>query len=291
MSDLTDQEMFDAAISREPRIEAAPVVAEPTPEAQPAPTPEASPVARDEKGRFVDAKVETVAEPEQPSAVKEPAIPPSRLREEAEARRRADQENADLRARIRLLEEARNPPQPATPPDIFTSPEEWANQQIDPVRNQVMEVNEFWSRRFAEKEHGADKVAEAYTALSDAITSGKINGPQALAELKKSQDPYGDIVGWHQRNSLLSEIGSDPKAYEQKIIERHLSDPATRAKLLEALNAQQPATPAPAAQGGTSVVKLPPSLNRMTSAASSTPGAPQDVSDEALFSQTVARRR
>lgn len=292
MSDLmTDQEIFDAAISNEPRTEAPPVVAQPEPEVQPAPVAQ----VRDDKGRFAagepapGGQPEAQPQPEQPPAAKtEPTIPPSRLREESDARRKAELRNAELETELRMLR-GNAQPQPQQPVDMFNNPDAWGNQLVDPVRSEVRDVTEYFSRRLAEQQFGPDKVQEAYAALAQAVQSGQVP-QQAVQQLSQSRDPYGEIMAWHQRTSILSEIGNDPTAYRQKIIDGFLSDPANAQRIQESLRPAQPApnaAPAPSAAN----LRIPPSLNRQTSAASSAPGTAPDVSDAALFEQTVSRRR
>ena len=68
---------------------------------------------------FADPAPEIVQQPEpqnpQPNAATpEPAIPPARLREEADARRRAESEAAELRGRLAAMEQRLNQPQQQT---------------------------------------------------------------------------------------------------------------------------------------------------------------------------------
>lgn len=271
----TDQELFDAATSREPTQDApAEIVA---PETQPA-------VARDEAGRFAGRP-----EGEQPPAGEEQAQagsdpkepPPHRFREVSERARAAEARAEQAERLLQQINQGRQPEAPKTEaapkPEIWDNPDEWVGQHIGTVKSEVQQTREFYSRRFAEQQHGADKVSEAYDALNRAIGERQLDGAAVKAKLSQSMDPYADIMAWHGEHTLRAEIGNDPKAYEQKIIERYLA------------SQKQPAAGAPAQVGG-SVVKLPPNLNRMTSAASDGPGA-GDVSDQELFHATTSRRR
>lgn len=274
----TDQELFDAISSGTTAQDTPAAVAEPS-EAQPA-------VARDDGGRFA-ARQADEAQPEPTQAEQpakpEPSVPPGRLREEAEARRNAERERDEMRAQLRLLMDMQKPqaqPAEAKPaPEIWDNPDQWVDDRLGSVKTEVQQTREYFSRLLAEQAHGADKVTEAYQALDAAIRNGAVDGNAVKAQLAKSMNPYGDIMGWHAKHSIMSEIGNDPKAYEQKIIERYLAS-------------QQPQTAPAAAQAapGATIVKLPPNLNRMTSASSDASGS-NDVSDQELFHATTSRRR
>ncbi len=300
MSDATDQELFENITSSAPhQAEPAPepVAEAPAPAVEAAPEPAQPAPVRDERGRFTVATEpqQPTAEPapNQPQAEREPAIPPSRLREEAEARRQAEARAVALETELRLMRQQNQPQpqQPTAPPDLFESPDAWASHQINPVRDEVRQTREFYSRKFAEMQHGADKVKEAYQALDAAVRTGEVNRQQVMAQLERSPDPYAEIMAWHGRRSILSEVGDDPNAYRQKIIDGFLADPANHAKLREVVGVQTPA-PAQAAPAAQSTVRLPPNLNRMTSAApTAAPGAQAEVGDQELFESITSRRR
>src|SRR6516164_4812823 len=86
---------------------------------------------RDDQGRF--QKAEKGSE-EQPEGV----IPPYRLREESEARRRAEQELSELRAQIaafKVSQQQQQPPQKKL--DIFDDPSAFVRQEMQPVLEQL----------------------------------------------------------------------------------------------------------------------------------------------------------
>lgn len=120
------------------------------------------------------------------------------------------------------------PPQPQKEPepepDLWDDPNKFLERQINPVQEAVFQTREFYSRRLAEQQHTPEKVSEAYNALKAAVDSGQLDGNAVHAELRKSMDPYGDIMGWYQKNAVLSEIGTDPKAYEQRLREKILAE-------------------------------------------------------------------
>lgn len=282
--DATDKELFEAAMSDTPVQEIAP---EPTAEQ----TPEQTAIARDEQGRFA-AKTAAEAEPgqteEQPAetlSAEQPAkqgfVPSSRLKEEADARR-AEKERADrLEQMLTQMLQRQNQPAPtqADPqpqPEVWDNPDAWVNGHLGTVKTEVQQTREYFSRKFAEQVHGADKVKEAYSALDAAVTKGEMSRDQVLAQLNKSMDPYGDIVSWYENTAPQR----DPEAYKQKIIAEYLA------------SQQQASAPQQTqAQGSapSSVVRIPTSLNRTTSGAPNTPSGDGDMSDAALFAHAMRR--
>jgi hypothetical protein len=97
-------------------------------------------------------------------------------------------------------------------------------------------VREQVSQMMAIEKHGSEKVEAAYQALANAIGSD----PQVQDTYRRimaAPHPYGELVTWHEQQ-VLSEIGSDPKAYRERL----------RAELLAELQngAPRAADPAPA---------------------------------------------
>lgn len=280
-----DQELFNSAVSNEP-VPATP--AEPV-----APQSEPAAQARDDQGRFApsetnDGTGQPAAQPSGEAEHKEP--PPHRFREVSERARAAEARSAELERLLSQLSQNKQPeaPKPEQPaPDVWEDPDAWADRHLktslDPISQQVGTLAETWSRRFAEREHGVEKVQAAYQALDAAINSGKLDGAKVKADLAKSMDPYGDILGWHGRQAAetaLSSVGNDIEAYNQKIISDYLASQQQAGQ----------SNAAPAQPNGGTIVKLPPNLNRMTSAASDN-GAVQDVDGMELFNSTISQRR
>lgn len=261
-----DSELFNSAMEVTD-----PQAVEPTePEGQP----------RDEHGRFAP-KAQEQAEPEQPdqdqpaqptpepAPEKEAGIPPWRLREEAEARRAAEARAAELERRAFEIEQRfsqfQQKQQPEQVPDIFENPSAFVNQgvrqAIDPIKSEILSIREYYSRREAEREHGKEKVQAAYDAL---LSARQKNDPEAAAVIQRvavSPDPFGEIVGWHLKQVVFSQIGADPNAWFEKQLEERLKDPSHQAKLLERIRGQVQQQPQ------RQITQLPPSLNKTPSAA------------------------
>lgn len=268
-----------------------------TPQEEAPQAEEAGPV-RDEKGRFAPKAEEPKAEekplvteqkPPEDRQEESQGIPSWRLKEEADARRAAEERAAQSARELdalsrRLAEiEKQNKPQDQVP-DIFENPnafvEHYNQKAIDPVRSEVEKLREFYSQRDAIREHGAEKVQQAFSALDQAAKSGDPEAVATVSRVKQSMDPYGDIVKWHRKQTIFSTIGDDPEAFVERQLEERMKDPAYQAKLLERLRGQ--------AQTRPPVTQLPPSLNRTPSAAPADDDG-EDASDAGLL-KTALRR-
>lgn len=263
---------------------AAPVEAQPDPVIPQAVTPApADPPA---------AVVQPPATPQQA----EPAIPPSRLREEAEARRAAERRAIELETRLAALERHAQPqqqPQPRQRSDVFENPSAFVQEEVqpivEPVTQQMVQMREQFSRMLTEMrlgDEGPQKVKAAYDWISQGVASRDPEAVGAYQRAMQSMDPYGDIVRAHQRHQTVNEIGPDLNAYRQRILDEALKDQAFQAKVLESARAQAQATGATIAKP---VVTSLPNINRVGAAA--LPEGQADDSDEDLFAKTTARRK
>lgn len=289
---MNDEELFDSVTSHE-QVEGAD-------QAQAQTVTEATEQARDEQGRFA-AQTEQAQEQAGQAATQAQAsgdeahVPSWRLREQTEraeaAERRFNEAQADWRRQFTELQ-GRLPKQEAAPaPDVFEDPnrflEHGVSQAVNPIKSEMVQLREFYSRREAVREFGQEKVDAAYKAIADGMQS---RDPEVFATYQRamqSMDPFGDIVRWHQQKSIYQQIGADPEAWFNKQLEERLAkDPAFQAKLLGQAQQQVRGT-----QGAApNVVKLPPSLNKVGSATSST-AASGDVSDQDLFEEVTNARR
>jgi hypothetical protein len=161
------------------------------------------------------------------------------------------------------LQPRKEPETPAAAPDVFENPngflEHGIKQALDPVEQRISKITEGFSRRLAIKEHGQEKVQAAFTALDQAAKSGNREALEAVARVKQSDDPFGDIVDWHGKASVISEFGTDPEAAIQKRLDAALDDPAFLAKAAAKLGVKPAIVPKPNS--------ALPSLNRVTAAA------------------------
>ncbi len=255
---------------------------------------------RDERGRFAP-KAATEQEAEPPAAQQEAVappvepsrdgrgIPPFRLKEEAEARRAAEERAANSERMLqemqrRLYElQKQSEPKPAVP-DIWENADGFVdhrtNQAIEPIKGTVDQLREYYSHRDAVREYGAEKVKAAYVALAQGLNSRDPEVVSVYQRAMSSIDPYADIMKWHKRQTIFSTIGDDPDAFVERQIEARLNDPSYQAKILERIRGGAQARPS-------TVTPLPPSLNRATAAVNA--GDDEDESDAGLLNAALRR--
>lgn len=274
--DIDDKEIFESALTDiEPEAEQ-----EVEQEAQPEPEPEQIAVARDEQGRFT-SKPEP--EPEKVKAEEPERGPPAwRLKEEADARRSAEQRAAQLEQQLQQFMRQQEQAKPA--PDIFEDAPRFVDQRVqttvDPIKQEIGQLREFYSQREAVREHGADKVKAAYDWIAEGMQS---RDPERMAIYNRAMssfDPYGDIVTSHTKHTVFQQIGADPIAYAKKqALELAKADPEFQKELLGLTRgAVQQARP--------SAVQLPPSLSRGSSSLPRA-GDDDDDSEAGLFRQAT----
>lgn len=271
LNELSSEELFNSALTDEAPEAVEQIAAD-----------EGDSRARDEHGRFV-AKTEepepkpAAAQETKPAESKDEAHVPSwRLKEIREERDALRQQNAELQRRF-LASQPK--PEPAAKPDIFEKPDEFVRSNIEemvtPLQQQFSTFIETVSRKDAIREHGQERVTEAFSALDQAAKAGD---PQAVAivqAVKQSMDPYGDIVNWYRG----AEASRDPDAFFQRRLEEALKDEKFKGELLTKLQ------PAPE-EKPTTVFKLPPSISRVPPARSASDEV-GDMSDSSLFAHAM----
>lgn len=266
--DIEDKELFDSALTdAAPEIDTS------------AEQPEAvTGQPRDEHGRFAArAEAEPEAQSNPPQAEIAPArdeahVPSWRLREEREAREAAERRFQEFQAQTqREMEELRRR-QPAAEPtpaqDIFENPNEFVGhnvrQAVDPIKSEISQMREFFSRRDAEREHGSEKVKAAYDWIAQGMASRDPDAASTLQRAMQSQHPFGEIVQAFQQRQVFQQIGNDPQKWFETSLEQKLqSDPQFAASLLQKIQSSARVSP----QGQRQSIQLPPSLNRTASAA------------------------
>lgn len=280
MDQLNDKELFESAINDAP-------IAEAEPEGQP----------RDENGRFAskaepEAEQPAVEQPvvEQQTKPEEAHVPSWRLREVNEAREAAErraQEAYDRAVQFerqlfelqkRLQDQQQKPQEQA---NWFENPDAAIAQHLSPVEQRIAAAEQRAVLRASRAEqiaiHGRQAVDEMEKAIGDAMRSGHPDIPMLRLQMQNSDDPVGVGMQWFQREKLTRETGGNIEAYREKLAADLLKDPTFLAKAVEAVKAQagQPTRP-------NTVVQLPPSINRATSAASPHDDV-GDLSSESLY--------
>jgi hypothetical protein len=264
------QDLFELALAPPPEAPAEQETQQvteppPAPAAAPPPTPEAPP--------------------------SEAAIPSWRLREEAEARRLAEDRARALEERLNQV--AAHLQQQQKQPDFFENPDaatqaavmrvlqpfaEAQQRQVEEQRQREM----YFGRAVARLEHGADTVDKAEQAFLAAREHQSLD-PADYERVVQSPNRYDAVVQWHRKQTAYSTVGDDPEAWYKKRLEADLADPKFQAELME--RARKGAAGRPAA------TSLPPSLSRTTSAADSGGEPIGDMSDASLFAYAMKPQR
>jgi len=118
--------------------------------------------------------------------------------------------------------------------------------------------------------------------------AGALTPADVIRLISSPQRPnvYENAAELMRERSLLSELGGDPKAYRERILNEALADPDFQARAIEAARAQA-GGPAQA-QIARPLVRLP-SVNRSGSGAGSPP-LRQDESDDQLIAWATNRK-
>jgi hypothetical protein len=253
-------------------------------------------INRDDHGRFAPKAgdpPQTEATPviEQPLADPQGnasrTVPIEALHDAREKARTLETKLAEMAGQIALLSQQRQHPaqqtEQAKPKDFWEDPNAFVADQLSPVQQMMQRQQEMFSKRLAVKEYGAEKVDAAFVAIKTALSTD----PAARFEYQRimaTDDPYDELVKWHERSSNLQRIGNNPDAWLEAEIERRLSDPAQQAAILQRIQAGASAQPA---NRSAPVTALPPSLSRLPGGTNSAVEA--DASDAGLFRQAMAR--
>lgn len=285
-SNPLDDAFLDEAVEQttpeaEPKEAQEPETGEQTQEAGPQAEPQAS---EDPGGHDPDAQAQP--EPQQRSA----RVPLSEHLQEREKRQAAEsraqaieQQMQSLQRQMEAMRTKAEPKEPAKEPDWYDDPQAATQHYVAPHIDQINQRLMYNARLAASGAYGQDKVQAAQEAFDNAINSGGIDHSD-YQRVMSAPNPFEAAVQWHQRHAVLQEVGSDPTAYRERIIEEAMKDPEVRKRVMESVQAEarqpvnndRPAT----------TTRLPPSLNSRTSAASShggsTSGDPGDMFSDAF---------
>jgi hypothetical protein len=233
---------------------------------------------------------------EQTSQKEEPQIPQARLREESEARRRAERERDELVAwkAAQLARQQQTTEQPKQP-DFLSEPGEFVRSIVQPLleaqSQREQQRLEAISMDNAVQRHGPEVVVQSRQALEYFMQRNDPGAWETHKRAMASHDPYGVITNWYHERSLLHEIGGDPKAYVDRQIAERLKDPEYKKQYLEMLKSEAAAS-GNVANRPPVTVSIPkmPSLGNIGAAGGDTQQV--EPSDMDLFrAATTAKRR
>jgi hypothetical protein len=266
LESVSDADLFRAATQ--------PAAEGQAPEATPPrPPPEEPPVP--EKPPAPEPTPSPAASPSTPEGV-----PSWRLREEAEARRVAEDRARLLESRLAEVA-AHMQQQEGRKPDFFDDPtkatEALLVRYLQPYAEETRKERMYNNKLLAGALHGNEKVEEAENAFLEARANETLD-PVDYESVIQSPNRYDAVVKWHKKRSTLAAVGDDPVAWFNKQLDNNLADPKFQAKLLERIQGSAAARP--------SETRLPPTLSRSTSVAASNGAgrSPGDGSDSSLWS-------
>lgn len=257
--EAVQQELFDIAKSPEPPAEPA---SEPTPSS-------------------VEVEVKA-PEPQQPSPSAQESIPSWRLREEAEARRVAEERARTLQARMEQIEAHWRQQQGSQQtPSWFEDPQAAMRAAMEeynrPLLKQRHDFEMKITREMAEYRYGPEAVNLAEKFFMDARAKGLLD-PLDHERVVSAPNRFAAVVEWYKRLYSLHTVGDDPEAWYKKRRDAELADPKFQAQYLERIRGDAATRPG--------VTELPPTLSRSTTAAGNGAGLAGDMSHESLWAHT-----
>jgi hypothetical protein len=262
MADLpTDNEVFQQALAPEPTPTPEPASAPSSEPPQPSPPSAATP-----QGELPLKDAE--------------GIPSWRLREEAEARRQAEDRARQLEERLNQL--VTHVRQGEKQPDFFEDPNkattEILGKMLQPFVEETRRQSMYNSRMIAETVHTPDAVSGAEQAFLSAMSDQSLD-PVDYERVVQSPNRYDEVVKWHKRQNVLTSVGDDPNAWFESQLEARLADPQFQAQMLEKVRGGAARRPP--------VTELPPSLSNVTAARGNAADVVGDLSDASLWASVM----
>ena len=140
----------------------------------------------------------------------------------AEFQTKLEQQNAQWEQRFNQIF-AQLQPKPAQPeaeqaPDIWTDPDAYVQRGVQQAVSPVMTQLKAMQRGMAEIQFKPEVVSQAVDAFDTALKTGRLD-PVVHQRIMASPNPYAAAVQWHQTETTMAEIGSDPAAYKAKLAE------------------------------------------------------------------------
>lgn len=197
----------------------------------------------------------------------------------------AQRENAEIKRRLDELTKTKAPETVnlfENPEAFVTSVQEQQKQIAALVAEQVQAVRLENNLQLAHYKYG-----DEFTAAYDAVMKTKASGDlRTIEAIKSAVNPGEALVQWHRQQRALTEFGTDPDAYRQKVRDELMKDPEFRAQIVAALKAeatgQQPTSAAPAQSRPNNIVKRPPSLSHVPGGQSAHAGGRSASGDDWL---------
>lgn len=178
----------------------------------------------------------------------------------------------DTEKELNALREAQR--EKAEMPDPMLDPEGYQAQQQRIIDEKVWDVTARTSEIAARRYYGEDVVRAAFEALQAQ------NDPLLGMHIRRSPDPWDEIVRWHHQQLLLAEVGNDPKAYRERVISEWQAQQTAAAQAEQQQQPLVPTQPAKAPLPPASLSKAPASKAK----ASDAPVGPGNAFDRVFAS-------
>jgi hypothetical protein len=179
---------------------------------------------------------------------KDQRIPITALLDEREKRQQFAREAEEARREVERLRQQLTASQPQQKaPDWFEKPDEAIRHHIAPIAQQVLSVKLEQSRFLAERDFGAETVAEAFEFFNQ--------NPQLSHQLLNNPSPFHAAVDFYKRQKVMSQIEGDPEAWINAQVEARLQERLANVQPSPAKTAAPPPSlaRAPAAGSGESM--------------------------------------
>jgi hypothetical protein len=295
---VTDQQLFDHAISDTPAAEPAAPIPAPSPAPAPQQPSQQPTPPRDEQGRFAPRQGQPPQQ-QQPQAApqqrqpEDHRVPLRELLDERERRQRVEAEANQMRQawaqwQQMQAQQAAEAAQQQAPQTIFDNPDDYLNQRVmNPLRQEgqmyMLQVKDGMSREMANMQFGEQAVN---AALQDMIRVRHTpQGDFVFNQIMQAGHPYAALVKWHNTARAQQAIGPDPHAWLQQKQQEWVKDPKAQQAVLQHLPREtvlQYFRQQQQASGRPPNVSLPPSLSSMP-ASSGRLDDQGDMSNESLY--------
>ena len=210
----------------------------------------------------------------------------------------------EIERRLALYDQQTKAAQPKPePPDPFMHPDKFADhriqQAIAPIVSQLQAVVANNNLAAARAIHGQEKADRAYQEFDRALPTMT---PFEAAQVMQAANPFVAAVQWHTRREILQQVGDDPNAYRERLLQEALQNPDFLARAREAISARmsgrapQPQALPPRNEAGQFIAAPPtaqrllPSVNRSGSAQQAMSAAPVALDDMELAEEILSMR-
>ncbi len=209
------------------------------------------------------------------------------------------EEKQELRRRLEAFERTRKP---AEEPDPFLDPkgfvtanagallESRLNQHVEPALRQLQIAIAHNNKATAAAVHGPEVIERAQAEFDKALPQIDLT---EYGRVMRAPNPFLAVVDWLRRRDLLAEVGGDPNAYRERVLEEALADPEFLGRAMEASRASAAGRPGggpqSAARGPAQGAATLPSVNRSGSGSGAAALRHQETDDD-LISWATSRR-